>query len=104
MLLGAIAATLSFLCLAGMSALAKEAARYSAVEVAEPFQNLICFACVAPIALRGGWLSLRRQRIGMHLFRAATGTGAWYCLILAITLMPLTNAVLLTYSAPLAMP
>jgi drug/metabolite transporter (DMT)-like permease len=40
----------------------------------------------------------------MHLLRAAMGTACWYAIFLAITLIPLTNAVLLAYSAPLWMP
>jgi drug/metabolite transporter (DMT)-like permease len=43
-------------------------------------------------------------RIGMHVLRAATGTGAWLALFFAIGMIPLTNAVLLTYSAPLWLP
>jgi drug/metabolite transporter (DMT)-like permease len=40
----------------------------------------------------------------MHLLRAATGTGCWYALFVAIKQIPLANATLLTYSAPLWMP
>jgi drug/metabolite transporter (DMT)-like permease len=36
--------------------------------------------------------------------RAAAGTACWYALFLALTMMPLTNAILLTFSAPLWMP
>ena len=40
----------------------------------------------------------------MHILRAAMGTACWYAIFLAITLIPLTNAMLLAYSAPLWMP
>ena len=40
----------------------------------------------------------------MHVLRAVSGTLAWYALFVAITMMPLTNAILLTFSAPLWMP
>lgn len=102
--LGAILTTLSFLCISLMNVLAKEAGQYTSTGVMVFFQNLICLLFVAPVAFRGGWASLRTEKIGIHLLRAATGTAAWYALFFAIMLMPLTNAVLLAYSAPLWMP
>jgi drug/metabolite transporter (DMT)-like permease len=54
--------------------------------------------------LRQGWEELKTARIGLHLLRAVAGTGAWLGLFFAITLMPLTNAVLMTYTAPIWMP
>jgi drug/metabolite transporter (DMT)-like permease len=101
---GVLFATLAFASLAVMSALAKEADRHAATEVIVLFQNLICFLAVAPIALRHGLAPMATGRIGMHVLRAATGTGAWLALFFAITMIPLTNAVLLTYSAPLWLP
>ena len=47
---------------------------------------------------------MRTRRLGLHLLRAATGTACWYALFFAITKIPLANATLLTYSAPLWMP
>lgn len=67
-------------------------------------QNAICLAAVAPVALRHGWAAMRTRRIGLHVLRAAAGTGCWYALFFAITQIPLANATLLTYSAPLWMP
>ncbi len=46
----------------------------------------------------------RTEKVGLHILRAATGTAAWYALFYAITQIPLANATLLTYSAPLWMP
>src|SRR4029079_2391983 len=57
-----------------------------------------------PVAARGGWASLRTSRAGLHVMRAAAGTACWYALFFAITRIPLSNATLLTYSAPLWMP
>lgn len=57
-----------------------------------------------PLALRGGWRPLRTKRFGLHLVRATAGTACWYSLFFAITRIPLANATLLTYSAPLWMP
>lgn len=56
------------------------------------------------MAWRGGWSSLRTQKIGLHVLRAVTGTACWYALFFAITRIPLANAAVLTYSAPLWMP
>jgi drug/metabolite transporter (DMT)-like permease len=102
--LGVLFSALAFACLAVMSALAKAADRHAATEVIVLFQNLICFVAIAPFALRHGAAPLRTGRIWLHVLRAATGTGAWLALFYAITMIPLTNAVLLTYSAPLWMP
>ena len=102
--LGAAYALGAFFCLAAMSAFAKAASGYAPTIVIVFFQNLICLAIVAPVTLRHGFRPLRTQRILLHLLRAATGTAAWFGLFLAITLIPLSNAVLLTYSAPLWMP
>tara|TARA_R110000850_G_scaffold141460_7_gene263322 strand:- start:60 stop:953 length:894 start_codon:yes stop_codon:yes gene_type:complete len=102
--LGVMAATLAFACLAVMSALVKKASLGAPTEVIVFFQNLICLIAVAPLALRHGLSPLKTTRAGLHLWRAVTGTGAWLGLFYAITLMPLTNAILITYSAPLFIP
>jgi len=102
--LGAVLTTLSFLCVALVSAFGKAAGQYTSTGVVVLFQNLICLLFVIPVAIRGGWASLRTEKIGLHILRAATGTACWYALFVAMTMMPLTNAILLTFSAPLWMP
>ncbi len=104
MVMGATLTTLSFFCVATMSALGKVAGELTSTGVVVLFQNLICFVFIAPIALRGGRASLRTDKIGLHILRAATGTACWYAVFVAITMMPLTNAILLSFSAPLWMP
>ena len=101
---GAALSSLSFLCTAVMSALVKATEELTSTAVVLLFQNLICLLFIIPVTLHRGWASLRTDKIGLHLLRAATGTAAWYALFVAITLMPLTNAILLTFSAPLWMP
>jgi drug/metabolite transporter (DMT)-like permease len=101
---GAALTTLSFLCVSVMSALGKVAGELTSTGVVVLFQNLICFLFIAPIALRNGWALLRTEKIGLHILRAASGTACWYALFVAITMMPLTNAILLSFSAPLWMP
>lgn len=102
--IGAVFALMSFLCLAVMSAFAKVADGYAPTIVIVFFQNLICLAFIAPIALRHGLQPLKTRRVPMHLLRAAAGSASWFGLFFALSLMPLSNAVLLTYSAPLWMP
>lgn len=102
--LGALLTTAAFFCVSLVTALAKVSGSYAATGVILFVQSVLCFLAVLPFALRGGWQALRTERPGLHLLRAAAGTACWYCIFLAITLIPLTNAILLAYSAPLWMP
>jgi drug/metabolite transporter (DMT)-like permease len=102
--MGAALSSLSFFCTAVMSALVKATEELTSTAVVLLFQNLICFVLILPVALRGGLAPLKTQKIGLHVLRAVSGTAAWYALFVAITMMPLTNAILLTFSAPLWMP
>jgi len=104
LVIGAALSSLSFFGTAVVSAMVKATEALTSAGVILLFQNLICFLLVLPFALRGGWPALKTGRPGLHLLRAASGTGAWYALFVAITMMPLTNATLLTFSAPLWMP
>ena len=104
LVLGAALTTASFFCVALVGALAKAAGQYTSTGVLLLIQNLVCLLSIAPIALRGGWRSVHTHRIGLHILRAVTGTGAWYALFVAIRHIPLANATLLTYTAPLWMP
>ena len=101
---GALLTIAAFFCIALVGALAKISGQYTSTGVLLLLQNLICFVFIAPVALRGGWSALRTEKVGLHILRAATGTAAWYALFYAITQIPLANATLLTYSAPLWMP
>jgi drug/metabolite transporter (DMT)-like permease len=104
LVLGAALTTAAFFCVALVGTLAKVTGEYTSTGALLLFQNLLCLLFIVPVALRGGWSSLRTRRIGLHVVRAAMGTGCWYALFFAITQIPLANATLLTYSAPLWMP
>lgn len=104
LVLAAILTTAAFFCVALVGTLAKVSGAYTSTGVLLLFQNAICLAFVTPVALRGGWAPLRTEKVGLHVLRAATGTACWYALFFAITQIPLANATLLTYSAPLWMP
>ncbi len=102
--LAAALTTAAFFCVALVGTLAKVSGQYTSTGVLLLFQNLICFLFIAPVAMRGGWSAMRTRKIGLHVLRAAMGTACWYALFFAITQIPLANATLLTYSAPLWMP
>ncbi|MET0897208.1 MAG: DMT family transporter [Mycobacterium sp.] len=104
LVLGAVLTTAAFFCVSLVGTLAKVSGQYTSTGVLLLFQNFICLLFVAPVVLRGGWSSLRTNRFGLHVLRATTGTACWYALFFAITQIPLANATLLTYSAPLWMP
>ncbi|WP_165474659.1 DMT family transporter [Legionella nagasakiensis] len=102
--LGILFSLLSFLCLSFMGALAKAVSSYASTAVVVFIQNFVSVILILPFILYSGIRQLKTQRIGMHFFRAFTGSAAWYCLFLAIPVISLTNATLLLYSAPLWMP
>lgn len=102
--LAASLTTAAFLCVALVGTLAKVSSQYTSTGVLLLSQNSICLLFMLPVALRGGWSSLRTRKIGLHILRATMGTACWYALFFAITQIPLSNATLLTYSAPLWMP
>src|SRR5436309_15841843 len=98
---GAVLTTLSFFCVALVGALGKAAGQLTSTAVVVLSQNLICFVVTIPVAIRGRPASLRTDTIRLHVLPAATGTACWSALVVAITIMPLTKVVLLTFSAPL---
>jgi drug/metabolite transporter (DMT)-like permease len=102
--IGALLTTAAFFCVALVGMLAKISGQYTSTGVLLLFQNAICLLVMIPVVLRGGCSSLRTDKIGLHILRAAAGTGCWYALFFAIMAIPLANATLLTYSAPLWMP
>ncbi|TQR86754.1 DMT family transporter [Mycobacterium hodleri] len=104
LVLGALLTTAAFFCVAMVGTLAKVAGQYTSTGVLLLFQNAICLLFVIPVVMRGGWSSMRTGKIGLHVLRAVAGTACWYALFFAIARIPLANATLLTYSAPLWMP
>lgn len=102
--LGAGLTTASFFCVALVSALGKVAGETTSTGVVVLVQNLVPLVLMLPTAVRGGPDLLRTRKVGLHVVRAATGTACWYALFLAVRLIPLTTANLLTFSAPLWMP
>ena len=104
LVLGAALTTAAFFCVALVGALAKASGRYASTGTLLVFQNLLCLVVLLPVAARGGRAALATNRLGLHVLRAVMGTACWYALFFAITRIPLSDATLLTYSAPLWMP
>jgi drug/metabolite transporter (DMT)-like permease len=104
LLVGAVLTTASFFCVALVSALGKVAGEGTSIGFVVLVQNLVPLVVMAPLAFRGGPDLLRTGKVGLHIIRAATGTACWYALFVAVKLIPLTTANLLTFSAPLWMP
>jgi drug/metabolite transporter (DMT)-like permease len=102
--LGGALTAAAFFCVALVATLAKVAGQYTSTGVLLVFQNVICLVFMVPVVVRGGWPLLCTDRFGLHVLRAVAGTACWYALFVAITMIPLANATLLTYSAPLWMP
>lgn len=65
------------------------------------FQNMICFLFNLPKALKEG---IKTGRPYLHLLRDASGFASYFLFVLAVTYIPLANAVLLSNSSPLWIP
>lgn len=104
LVLGAALTTAAFFCIALVGALAKVSDQYTSTGVILLSQNFVGMLLVVPLAVRGGWAFVRTERFGLHVLRSAAGTACWYGLFFAIAHIPLANATLITYSAPLWMP
>jgi drug/metabolite transporter (DMT)-like permease len=68
------------------------------------FRNLFGLAVLSPFFLHRGPNYYATKRLGAHLVRALTGLAAMYCYFYAIGHLPLAEAVLLNYTAPLFIP
>lgn len=68
------------------------------------FRNLVGVLFFLPLVLLKGVRPLRTTRIRSHLWRTGFGLAAMYCFFYAIAHLPLADAMLFTYSAPLFTP
>ena len=68
------------------------------------FRNLFGLAVLAPWILRHGPRYYATRHLRFHLVRAMAGLAAMYCYFYALSRLPLAEAVLLNYSAPLFIP
>lgn len=68
------------------------------------FRNLVGVVFFLPLILSRGLRPLKTQRLKSHLMRTSYGLAAMYCFFYAIAHLPLTDAMLFTYSAPIFTP
>jgi drug/metabolite transporter (DMT)-like permease len=68
------------------------------------FRNLVGVLFFLPLILLKGVTPLKTTRIKAHLWRTSYGLAAMYCFFYALAHLPLTDAMLFTYSAPLFTP
>ena len=88
---------------ASMGAVVKSLASDLPGEVLVFFRNLFGIAFLLPL-LRVAGVSLRTNVFQLHLLRALFGVGALYGYFYVLARIPLGEAVLLTFSAPLFIP
>lgn len=65
------------------------------------FRNLFGLVAMAPWIAKVGLTGLKTRRLGLYTIRGVTGVIALMCWFYAITVMPLTEAVSLSFTAPL---
>lgn len=68
------------------------------------FRNLVGVLFFLPLILLKGVQPLKTGRLKSHLWRTTYGLAAMYCFFYAIAHLPLTDAMLFTYSAPVFTP
>ena len=68
------------------------------------FRNLVGVLFFLPLVLLKGTRPLRSTRLKAHLWRTTYGLAAMYCFFYALAHLPLADAMLFTYSAPVFTP
>lgn len=67
-------------------------------------QNVICFACILPLALRKGIARLKTTALFAHFIRDASGVSSYFLYFLSLRYLDLTDATTLNYTAPFFVP
>lgn len=67
-------------------------------------RNLVGVIFFLPLLLRKGLAPLKTTRLKSHFLRTFSGLAAMYCFFYAIAHLPLADAMLFTYSAPIFTP
>ena len=75
--------------------------RYSVVEVVVFRSTFALVPCAYLIATRGGILALRTKRLHQHITRSILQFVSMICIFTAFGLMPLADAVAITFASPL---
>lgn len=101
---GAMLLALSALLFACMGVLIREVSEGVNNETVVFARNLIGVLFFIPIILVRGFGPFRTSRLGNHFLRTFYGLGAMYCFFYAIAHLPLADAMVFTYSAPVFTP
>lgn len=102
--LGAIALVIAEAFFAGVGAIVKLLSDSLSESQMVFFRNLFALLFLGPWCLKQGAEALYTQRIGLHLFRAATGLGGMYCFFYVLAQMPFTSAIMALKMAPFFIP
>jgi drug/metabolite transporter (DMT)-like permease len=101
---GALLLALSALLFSLMGVAIREASLTVNNESVVFFRNLVGVLFFLPLLLVKGPGPLRTKRLRSHVWRTTFGLAAMYCFFYAIAHLPLADAMLFTYSAPLFTP
>ena len=101
---GAALLALSALLFASMGVLIREASATVNNENIVFFRNIVGVVFFLPLLLAKGSRPFKTQRIKSHLLRTSYGLAAMYCFFYAIAHLPLADAMVFTYSAPVFTP
>jgi drug/metabolite transporter (DMT)-like permease len=102
---GALLVSSAALMFASMGGLVRLASVHMPNEQVVFFRNLFGLLVLLPVVWqRGGRIDLRTAYPGLHLVRSLFGLAAMYCFFYALSILPLANAVLLNFTAPLFIP
>lgn len=101
---GALLLTLSCLLFAIMGVLIKSISSSVNTETIVFTRNFFGLMLFLPIILKKGLHSFQTTIYPLHFLRAAVGVAAMYCFFYAIAHLPLADAMLFTYAAPVFTP
>lgn len=101
---GALLLALSALLFSLMGVVIREASATVNNESVVFFRNLVGVLFFLPLLLLKGAAPLKTRRLKSHLWRTTYGLAAMYCFFYAIAHLPLADAMLFTYSAPVFTP
>ncbi|MFB0963890.1 MAG: DMT family transporter [Pseudomonas sp.] len=101
---GALLLALSALLFACMGVVIREASATINNENIVFFRNLVGVVFFLPLLLVKGLRPFKTQRLKSHLMRTSYGLAAMYCFFYAIAHLPLADAMVFTYSAPVFTP
>ncbi len=101
---GAALLALSALLFSCMGVLISEASATVNNENIVFFRNIVGVVFFLPLLLAKGLRPFKTKRIKSHLLRTSYGLAAMYCFFYAIAHLPLADAMLFTYSAPIFTP